>query len=882
MKIRLASLQDSNAEYFTELFKRALVPDMEIEFVDVGKTGIPAFEQSVKADQQTVVIVFYQSPGALLRLALQNKKNLVGFHKLWIEYGQLLSRLCADFRSQVLLFNEELAIENYQSVIDHTKTFLSCEARASYEGPEVTSRTEENLLLDLMVDGALYQMGRNLELQAELYALAHPLGEVNEPQTAIDAAVTEYFVKIQDAQGLVTENAELASTRDNALKSMDDLKKKSGELNAELTESQQENDLLLLQLHRVQEELEQSHLAEEKTQEQASQLKVLTEEKAQLIAARDSAQKEVTILKREAEGRSEKLTKLQQQFQEQVSELKALAEENAQLIAAGDSTQNEVIDLKKQADESKAELTDTQQENELLLLQLHQVQEELEHYFLQYKEVEVKIQGLDRKYQSVALRYPEYLSAGKVTLMGGQLDGDNRHLNVRLENLEHFDENWPAVLVKFHDQQGKPGIEFRPSDNQNAMPLDNWQETARDKFSALMLLSPENPESQAVMNGLSSSDYLRVLGICELVVHKLRTSQYERTEKTRDINPKDWLQRIENLADQLRSQADKMRFDRSKLIGAYKADGYEHLWIQLENLLFAGRFLPSLQFKLQAKGVQGDAFSSQGCLAFRDQEGGLSPFMTWPPLRSDEYGPVLQLDFVNNPGEKGQADWQSLFAEDKQFLNGLLQNLLRVIDALEASGEELNRPWSQWTQLVETMRAFLPDHAQQDTGKQVSAPKETRPEPKAAFATAELGEEFVGKNYEHLRLDISHLDTPVGKYATYGFKLGALNSADSAFAEKLILEFRPSDALPKPLECWDKAPTDEHGKRLRLFFGEALSAEEQADWSCLSEKDRQLLGHIQGLLPALVTAVGQTAKIKRSWDDWQAALQRHLQKTTDA
>jgi hypothetical protein len=115
----------------------------------------------------------------------------------------------------------------------------------------------------------------------------------------------------------------------------------------------QENELLLLQLHQVQEELERYFLqGRELTQERDEQAKLATEWQAQiqqLIQVRDEQ------VKVAAEGRTQ-IQKLTQERDEQA----------------------------KQSTERQA------QGNELLLLQLHQVQEELEHYFLQWQELSAK------------------------------------------------------------------------------------------------------------------------------------------------------------------------------------------------------------------------------------------------------------------------------------------------------------------------------------------------------------------------------------------------------------------------------------------------------------------------------------------------------------
>ena len=64
----------------------------------------------------------------------------------------------------------------------------------------------------------------------------------------------------------------------------------------------------------------------------------------------------------------------------QLSEIDKQRQLIAQKIAS--EAQRSVEELKKQLDEKEAEARSVKEESELTLLQLHQVQEELEHYFL--------------------------------------------------------------------------------------------------------------------------------------------------------------------------------------------------------------------------------------------------------------------------------------------------------------------------------------------------------------------------------------------------------------------------------------------------------------------------------------------------------------------
>ena len=108
----------------------------------------------------------------------------------------------------------------------------------------------------------------------------------------------------------------------------------------QLTEAREEAELTLLQLHQVQEELEHYFLRCRTSDQQA----------ATQVEALQQA---------EASGQ----------------------EQGARLLAL----EAEVIQLRSERDEAahgREQLTEAREEAELTLLQLHQVQEELEHYFL--------------------------------------------------------------------------------------------------------------------------------------------------------------------------------------------------------------------------------------------------------------------------------------------------------------------------------------------------------------------------------------------------------------------------------------------------------------------------------------------------------------------
>lgn len=165
---------------------------------------------------------------------------------------------------------------------------------------------------------------------------------------------------------------------------------------AQLQESGQENQLLLEQLHKVQEELESRYM---KAQQHEKLLAELPKVKAELKVSQEKS----TALQnasREKQTLQEQLQKVQQEL----ASRKTLAQQHEKLLAeqakikvelqvAQDKAtqlQSSEVKLKKelQTERAKAPVVELQKENELLLGQLHKVQEELERYYLenaQYK-----------------------------------------------------------------------------------------------------------------------------------------------------------------------------------------------------------------------------------------------------------------------------------------------------------------------------------------------------------------------------------------------------------------------------------------------------------------------------------------------------------------
>ena len=237
----------------------------------------------------------------------------------------------------------------------------------------------------LEADKAQLIIERDLEAQAkaqamqQLQAVQQALQDVTAAKDQLENQAQAIYQQSQDATNAIVAlqaaNAQLEA--DNAhLAHARDLQAQAKTHAMAVNDAQaRESELLLLQLHQVQEELEHMFLEHQGCGAGLAQA-------TQQLQAVQQALQDVTAAKDQTENQAQVLY---QQAQDASNAMAALQAANAQLEA--DNAQlAQARDHEAQAKVQAMAVNDAQaQESELLLLQLHQVQEELEHYFLQHQ-----------------------------------------------------------------------------------------------------------------------------------------------------------------------------------------------------------------------------------------------------------------------------------------------------------------------------------------------------------------------------------------------------------------------------------------------------------------------------------------------------------------
>jgi chromosome segregation ATPase len=237
----------------------------------------------------------------------------------------------------------------------------------------------------------------------------------------------------QNQQLLETRTQELQSLKgiiqalqQELLPKVEDLEQQLQNRNCELKDAREDAAHNLLQLHQVQEELEQLFLADQKNQQLlGTRNQELQNLKANIQVLQQELQPKMGNLEQQLQDRDrelkdarEEVELTQLQLHQVQAELKHLLlvddqkqhlldtrtkelqslEENIQALQQ--ELQPKLDNLEQQLENRNRELKDARSNAELNLLQLHQVQEELERYFLQTRAgsqlVEAQTQQLSR------------------------------------------------------------------------------------------------------------------------------------------------------------------------------------------------------------------------------------------------------------------------------------------------------------------------------------------------------------------------------------------------------------------------------------------------------------------------------------------------------
>jgi hypothetical protein len=211
----------------------------------------------------------------------------------------------------------------------------------------------------------------------------------------------------------------------------------------------------------------------------------------------------------------------------------------------------ELDDARQQLQRTRAELSrargaaqDAQAEGERLLLRLHQVQGELEHYFVAHQAL---VDDAGRGPAAIASLDIEQLVFG-----AERTQPPHRQVDVALVKVAYGARQIDRIDLRLLNHHGRPGLLFFGGGGV-APPLSAWQASGQEGERPYWLLIPSEPAGRQALAHLGTTDW----GLLVDVVHRLERALRDTLPELRDR----WLATALRLQAELRELSARFRYD---------------------------------------------------------------------------------------------------------------------------------------------------------------------------------------------------------------------------------------------------------------------------------------------------------------------------------
>ena len=555
----------------------------------------------------------------------------------------------------------------------------------------------------------------------------------------------------QELESVSAKEQTLQTALQSAKAEAEQAKSKGSQSDTKYNETCAELELATLQISELQQELESVSAKEQNLQT------AIQSAKAEAVQAKSEASQSASKYK-ESSAELELATLQLGQLQEELEQLFAKEQAATQALSDAETAQ---ATAKQNADEATAQLGVSQQEIELLTLQLNQLQEELEHYFVAYQKLKAESSAAASEAKGywkniIKARTNTFLVAQKVQVTGG-FDNDNvQRIITRLNQVTNLKDEWDAFSVIFNDRNGNLDIEFHAPAENRFYPLSQFVKTGSSKVCDYSIIKPFDSANCKVLAALNDDDKALLIEIVREVSIHLHDSEVEVLQQAENINVQAWGPKLAQMLEALSTPkpaepvieekiiepsditlepeepsqltelapitveaetkeeqspsepagipqtADGLSFTKLTLSQNMVAETNQHLSIRADNLSYADRSFEQFEFKIGAKRIEKDGFTQFGSIELREQKG-VAPISDWSIATEDKWGKklILSLGPIITAAEKQNIT--SLNGQDQAFVRAFLSALIKHIHKLDLNRIELANPISDWHTMLSSM-----------------------------------------------------------------------------------------------------------------------------------------------------------------------------------
>lgn len=331
-----------------------------------------------------------------------------------------------------------------------------------------------------------------------------------------------------------------------------------------------------------------------------------------------------------------------------------------------------------QADAPGAELAAVLAENANLLLQLHQVQEELED-----------------EHRRLGPR-PAAAARAAAHLLDLHDQGPHRHLDlsVRLAAADAEADAAPKLRVRLLNHHGRPGLAMLAK-HSGELPLVGWQPTGHEGGRGYMLLVPSDDQGRARLQHLGASDWQRVLQAARSIRELVCRDDWELGAH--------WQATAARLCRQLADLPPRWRYDALD-VGPAGAAGAPTLELCFGNASYGERLLGDVRLRWQLAPAAAAGASASALHWLRPERPQRLALGGWPVDEAGTLQPSFALPVGGDPDARARRrQWEQMPAADRELILAMLDALPGAADRVPAdrlpagsSPAALRRQAAEW------------------------------------------------------------------------------------------------------------------------------------------------------------------------------------------
>jgi uncharacterized protein (DUF3084 family) len=590
----------------------------------------------------------------------------------------------------------------------------------------------------------------NQQLETEQQKIIQDNGALNKDKATLTQRISDLDAKTKqletEKQKIIQDNDALNKDKAALTQRINELDAKTKQLESEkqklegkIKDLEEENELLLLQLHQVQEELETTFLKNQKLDDTSNRLekekaalekrineldaktKQLESEKQKLAQDNDALNKDKAALTQRTSQLDARTKQLETEKQKLAQDNGALSKDKATLTQRITGLEARTKELETHNQQQKKEietggrhaqkieelenrLRDTSDENELLLLQLHQVQEELEKYFLGNQETQKQLDEIESRWHRLQQRYPAYCDYTDLSI-----EEHDKTLRWIFNEYLGGGRKIDRLCVDLNLKRNVAGLTLSRENIHDSSPLVYWPKLHQDATSLDLAPNALTREQALALvhtySQIATSDWLWLQDLGAAMIDHLE-SDHPALDHIDESLREQFVQGLDLHQEKLESLPPVLRCDAVHLVQEHSANGYEHIWLRLENPHFTNSQCSDFEFRLACVNDSSTSheLGNHPRLEFPDP-GDETLFTGWFKESENRFGQNLELRFAL-PDRMDTDLWARLDQEDAALISSLLEQLPFFLDREKDSLAGLRRHKDEWMDLAKKMAAI--------------------------------------------------------------------------------------------------------------------------------------------------------------------------------